>query len=388
MRTRRSNSGSELGRIQASGGGAEGKELGQGASKREPADGHAVQESDCLKTVPLCVIVPLDRSGQLQRGGTLQRFLADVAHSRHPEVSTTLEFDEQQLNVFAPARCPMCRVKKVGEAMGLKIEHETKVKHRTVQGLGPLVGLIKRLPLSSVMKEGDPLNVVGALANLADLLASHLTSVRARHAKGSVVPSSALDAGDPDELSATRDRMARLLFCNLHSHLFPQEPTAEDRKLHARLSRLSWIEPRHLEVPDNLANTHEAQRVSVLMGKIHTLHTPEDMLETIGRAFRVVTDAALQLASKSSATRRDFGADDAFPLFAVVVLRARPPMLASVMDYTELFTPRKQLLSERGYALTQLRLIVSFAETLQGRSLAGLEPGEWERRMEAPPEQP
>merc|ERR1739848_850002 len=100
---------------------------------------------------------------------------------------------------------------------------------------------------------------------------------------------------------------------------------------------------------------------------MYLLRSPSDMLAALERAFRTVTEAACfrtqfpsanithQGAEGSGSFADAFGADSSLPLFILVVFRANPPMFSSVLAYTEHFAERRQLLTEKGYALTQAR---------------------------------
>merc|ERR1712232_1197312 len=56
------------------------------------------------------------------------------------------------------------------------------------------------------------------------------------------------------------DYIEKLVFGHLHPRLFPGEPTGSDLQLSARIARLSWLRPEHLDVPAGLLEGVQTQR--------------------------------------------------------------------------------------------------------------------------------
>lgn len=82
----------------------------------------------------------------------------------------------------------------------------------------------------------------------------------------------------------------------------------------------------------------------------------------------------------SSKKNDAFGADETLPLVILIVVRANPPMLDSVLTFAERFIPSEERMRAMGYAMTQARLACSFAESVRPESLV-LKPGEWKQKM-------
>jgi len=212
------------------------------------------------------------------------------------------------------------------------------------------------------------------------------------------------------------DCVSRFVLGHLHSRLFPIAPTEGDTRLSGLMARLAWLRPRHLDVADELAETPQVELATSLLRHLHLQRSPLAMVELLARSFSAVMGAAcfrkqwLVAARRSQEAPSDaasvskglpscapglrraaggpenaFGADDSLPLFILVVIAANPPMLHSVLAYAECFISREQMLTEQGYALTQARAASSFVECIRGEDLAGLEAGEWDRRMGGSP---
>lgn len=322
-----------------------------------------------------------------------------------------------RVQIFQRARCPCRRVAAVSASMGFDgLSLEGGAKHWTVRGLGQAVHVLQRLPLESAVHGPDPLCLAEAVQAVLDAAVSHATvsfgleKPRPEPANMTHQTLARQDSGDEqpqaievDELSCMKDALARRFFAQLHRRLFPSSPTSKDLHVSVCMEKMTWLEPKHLDVPAALANTVQAKRAISTLRRLHELHSPTDMLAALAEAWRWITEAAClrtQLlgptaAPSSASVDRDsrserlstcseaFGADEATPLFILAVLRARPPMFFSVLAYAEIFAGRSQMLMEQGYALAQAQSAMSFAEDPRPEQLSNLEPGEWERRTAA-----
>jgi len=184
-----------------------------------------------------------------------------------------------------------------------------------------------------------------------------------------------------------RDIVARFVFVHLHGRLFPQEPTDVDLRTAAHISRLAWLRPRHLDLAEAFVDIPEFRRAARSLRRLHLLRSPVEMLASLARTFQGITEAACVRAAfhtshgKGVIDSASFGADASLPMFILLVLRANPPMLSSVLAYVECFTTRAQMLTEQGYAVTQARAAASFVESVRPCHLVGLAQGEWHYHM-------
>ncbi|OLP91023.1 hypothetical protein AK812_SmicGene27341 [Symbiodinium microadriaticum] len=74
------------------------------------------------------------------------------------------------------------------------------------------------------------------------------------------------------EVIAAHCRQGRFLFNQLHTRLFPSEPTVDDMRLRAQISRFSWLRPRHLDLPRSLSDTEQAAEAVSQLRHLHELH--------------------------------------------------------------------------------------------------------------------
>lgn len=320
---------------------------------------------------------------------------------RRPRTAQIAQAEQQDgtqcfVEIFEVSQCRCHNVQSVGASLGLDHQRfEESVKHRTANGLRDMIARLQQQPLETVLHGDpmDPLDVGGAIATFLEMLAARLLSHCSPDRARSEVRAS--DASESDrarflEALQVSDRgmqsiAAEFVFSHLHARIFPQAPTETDVRGSEWLTALEWIQPRHLDVPKELMDTAQVEQSMVTLRRLHKRRSPGDMLEALWRAFRNVTEAACLKAQMGPrrAERKDaaFGADDALPLFILVIIRANPPMLDSVMLYVDRFLTKEHGVTEQGYALTQVQLGVSFTASVRPDRLLALRPGEWERNM-------
>jgi len=308
------------------------------------------------------------------------------------------------VQILETARCPCRRVAAAGAAMGLdNMSLEKGIKHRRVRDLGQAIHAvlyaIQKLQLdsTSVLQRGDPYGIGSAILVLIDIVGARaIDACKQLIRAGRRVPVEC----ESDDLNESilgnelkqaeshqgeehfvREFVSQFVYRELHTKLFPAAPTANDELTAHRLSRLAWLRPRHLELPDMLVNTPQVDQAVALLRNLHKLHSPVEMLAGFVESFHRVTEGAcLQKRLHAKGADVDaLGADESQPLFIMVMLRANPPMLNSMLAYIELFTPKQLMLREQGYALMQAQGAVAFCEHVREQDLGGLEPGEWDQ---------
>ncbi|KAJ3531736.1 hypothetical protein NM688_g7533 [Phlebia brevispora] len=131
----------------------------------------------------------------------------------------------------------------------------------------------------------------------------------------------------------------------------PRPVTADDlerdRVLSQRIVLFKWIEPKHLDIPEE--NGSEGFMMFAQQGLIRHL-------------------------------RREEGADNFIPVLIYVVLKANPDHLLSNVEFINRFRNPNKLQSEAGYYLSSLMGAVSFIETMDHTSLSNITQEEFERR--------
>lgn len=394
-----------------------------GAKQRRPS--HAAHSKDRATSedlsegLDLCILsLPADAmDGSKDSSRTRSRaasntfFKSFFGHSTEqmPHPGRGLGLTSSSIQVFETPQCPIHRVLMAGAQMDLETQNlKHNVKHETVRGLHQTVRGLQHLPLHSELLSPEPLGVGMAVMTVLELIVSRLLvhcqrfdpAVKRRGSSPESFGSAATElsvaeeAGEkclldkwprPADVVRTdeqnvRDNAIQFLFSHLHTHIFPSEPTEADQQLSRQIGQLSWLEPRHLDISPVFVEMPQIERAMLLLRGLRTLRSPGEMLDSLAMAFRGLTESACVFSQAGIAEGNDdaLGADVSLPLFILVILRANPPMLESVLTYIERFTPKAQLLTEEGYAHVQARAAVSFAQNATARDLAGLRPGEWE----------
>ncbi|CAL1162108.1 unnamed protein product [Cladocopium goreaui] len=299
----------------------------------------------------------------------------------------------QALRMVKTNFCPYHRIAAVGASMGVEgLANDASRSHCPTRNLREIIGALRLF-----RSDRDNQERLG-LAKVIQELVTMVSEIISNHCKLSK-QHQAIPVQDPEDEEWVRPQLllqgseqhltqsvSRFVFHQLHHRLFPTEPTAEDNRIHLQIQRLWWLRPRHLDLQKALAETEQASEAVKLLQRLHSLRSPNEMLEVMAQAFRITTQAAClksQLAEGICKTSQDnaFGADEALPLFILIIIRANPRMLDSVLSYAERFTTSDQRRTEQGYALAQAQSAVEFSKRCRKEQLSNLKPGEWESSL-------
>ena len=95
------------------------------------------------------------------------------------------------------------------------------------------------------------------------------------------------------------------------------------------------------------------------------------------RSYRQIVRALRMGTEPGSSTVP--GADDLFPLFVLIVLRAKVPSLFASIDLMQTYCKPGSLSGEAGYCLCHLQGAATFLMTLTAKELAGIDEAEFDR---------
>eukprot|EP00292_Cryptomonas_paramecium_P022050 CAMPEP_0113697166 /NCGR_PEP_ID=MMETSP0038_2-20120614/21973_1 /TAXON_ID=2898 /ORGANISM="Cryptomonas paramecium" /LENGTH=158 /DNA_ID=CAMNT_0000620127 /DNA_START=1 /DNA_END=474 /DNA_ORIENTATION=- /assembly_acc=CAM_ASM_000170 len=114
----------------------------------------------------------------------------------------------------------------------------------------------------------------------------------------------------------------------------PPAMLERDERLTRRMWCLQFIRAEHLDVSKECL-THPAAIISRrLLQRMGEVPSPQEKLECIFRAARVVFRMLNELANRNG--RPAASADDFLPVWILVVLRAQPPRLLATMEYVSM----------------------------------------------------
>jgi len=292
-------------------------------------------------------------------------------------------------------------------AMTGSLQPDHKVKHRTPKGIRQALMAFNQLPLDTVILGNDRLCIAEAIHTVLGLIADRfleqcylegcqLCGCIDRRSSSFNSYTSDCDDNAPSvyvgiDVEHIKDYIARYFFqaecaanqSNLHKRLFPKIPTDADINTRERISKLIWLKPKHLDVPCELLELRQVEDAVLLLRRLHMLRSPSEMVEALQLASKKVGDAA-SLKSNLRLTRGEkaFGTDDLLPLLILVVIKANPERLHSVLEYiNRLWWVPPPRANAPGFALATLETAWDFIMNLSQENLSGLTPGEWEQHM-------
>ncbi|CAI5476409.1 unnamed protein product [Closterium sp. Yama58-4] len=192
----------------------------------------------------------------------------------------------------------------------------------------------------------------------------------------------------------------------LMTKLFPrafapeEEEVERDRRLTTRIAALqTFLQPRHLDVPDSLLNDASLLLAEKDLQKLGSFKAPRDKLVCVLNCCRVINNILLNASMTAAAAAaagagagegggkgggKPPGADDFLPVLIYVVVKANPPQLLSSILYIQRYRHSDRLVSEAAYFFTNLASAATFLESLSAAQLS-LSDQEFQRLLEAGP---
>lgn len=166
---------------------------------------------------------------------------------------------------------------------------------------------------------------------------------------------------------ALRDALEKLALTQLHGSLFGigSRDAERDAALGDRLQQLQHIRPIALGVRHPLSEepTDAWAEPIELIRSLPAHRAPRDKAMLLVNASRLIERRMSFVARREGlAPDTQGGADDFFPLFVYVVLRANPVRAASEVTYMARFRSQAALRGVQGYCFTSFRAAVDFLE--------------------------
>lgn len=173
-----------------------------------------------------------------------------------------------------------------------------------------------------------------------------------------------------DELDEMAESLERFVVSKIYRSVFAPSTAdiEQDEKLKQRIQELSWIEPRHLDIPLDVNSRRSTKILNLAIEQLrgwNTFKAPRDKMVCILNACKAVWKL---LDAKSGG--KAAGADDFLPHLIFTVIRANPPNLHSNVDYISRYRHPEKMQQEFGYYFTQLASVVSFLEHITFKSLS------------------
>ncbi|KII85928.1 hypothetical protein PLICRDRAFT_115563 [Plicaturopsis crispa FD-325 SS-3] len=148
-----------------------------------------------------------------------------------------------------------------------------------------------------------------------------------------------------------------------------------DRVLSQRIALFTWIEEKHLDIPEGEGSKGFLMFAQQELLKINHYKAPRDKLICVLNCCKVIFGLIRHLKTEE-------GADSFVPILIFVVLKANPEHLLSNVEFINRFRNPEKLQSEAGYYLSSLMGAVSFIETMDHTSLSNITQEEFEKNVE------
>ena len=184
------------------------------------------------------------------------------------------------------------------------------------------------------------------------------------------------DAAD-EELDAAREGLEKYVMNQIYKAVFAEpQDIVQDNALAERSSRLQFITPDMLGVPESCRNDVVLGVAQEELCKMNSMSSPGEKIACIARACQVL----FNVLNRTSGSRGRAGADDFLPAFIYTVLRARVPNLVSNIEFIRRYRNPSDLMSKSGYFFVNLRSAVEFIRTVDAKTLA-LSQEQWDAHI-------
>jgi hypothetical protein len=133
------------------------------------------------------------------------------------------------------------------------------------------------------------------------------------------------------EKEAIIANLENLLMNKVHQLIFPTEQTEYDVEYADRLSCLQWISPSSLEIKQEDMG-HDMWEIPIMeLSKIDDCTSPNEKMSLIQQSYQLIAE----ILNKFSARKEAPGAEDTFPLFCYILLKACPQYMNSTLQYAD-----------------------------------------------------
>jgi len=188
----------------------------------------------------------------------------------------------------------------------------------------------------------------------------------------------------PEAFEYLHNQLERYAMQALYSFAFgvATEDLADDREVGTALTRLAWLSPAQLRVPEGASNPLVLRSATHELRQINSRLAPEDKLAAITSACTVVYKALTMHARRKAGAMAAAGADDFLPSIIYVVLQANVPKLASNLAYIERYRDMGQLRGRAGYCFINVTSCVEYLRHLTADQVE-VPPAQWDANCAA-----
>jgi len=166
-----------------------------------------------------------------------------------------------------------------------------------------------------------------------------------------------------------------LITKNLYDKLVGLYPLQRDKTLAKLFYVYSFIEPKHLEIPEGIITDSVLQHAITQINKIEKYKTPRDKVISIINACKIIS-TMVQQAQKN--TNKLTGADDFLPTLIYTVIKAKPTNATCDLSFIRDLRSTRRLRGMEEYYFTAYESAIHFVENLE-KSQLKMDKDEFER---------
>jgi len=162
---------------------------------------------------------------------------------------------------------------------------------------------------------------------------------------------------DQERKKIVLDDIENYLFRKMYKRNFPEKPLEEDISFLERCKMFSWVNPEHLLIKEKMKNEIIWEQGILILKNIDNEKSPVDKLNCIRSVEYLILNSINFCLCESD---KIAGADDLYPIFAYLVLKAQPKRFISNINYINTFLYGEKKTNVYG----QLFFKMIFARTL------------------------
>ena len=134
-----------------------------------------------------------------------------------------------------------------------------------------------------------------------------------------------------DEKNIAFYKLKKYILSKIYEKIYPQDYDDDDLLFYYKAISLSWVEPRHLKIPNDINVDNFIPITTSFFKQIDYEKSPLCKMEVISKIFNTI-NSALRFSQGGN-----FSTDDIAPIFEYALIKARPERLSSNLRFLEYF---------------------------------------------------
>lgn len=126
-------------------------------------------------------------------------------------------------------------------------------------------------------------------------------------------------------------KLKKYILSKIYEKIYPQDYDNDDLLYYYKAISLSWVEPRHLKIPNDINVDNFIPITNSFFNQIDHERSPSCKMEVIAKIFNTI-NSAIRFSHGGN-----FSTDDIAPIFEYALIKARPERLSSNLRFIEYF---------------------------------------------------